>query len=132
MFKDIKMENIAGKYRHLERDEEGKHRYLFLHSTFLPAGPVTMSFDFQNYSMVALKGTPVASVWQHPGPHAGAFSLYIVMCSMVDTIPSGVHCARSLHANCWLRAPGNLQNSRKGDLIQENSLLPGTYKVQED
>lgn len=85
------MENTAGRYEHLNRDEEGKCGYLFLHPAFPPAGPITVGFGFQSYSMVASKGTPMASAWQHPGPHVCAFSLYIMMCCMLDTSPSGLH-----------------------------------------
>lgn len=87
---DSKMENTVGRYEHLNRGDESKRGYLFLHPAFPPAGPITMGFGLQSYSPVAPKGTPVASAWQHPGPHACAFS-YIVVCRTSDTSPSGLH-----------------------------------------
>lgn len=85
------MENTAGRYEHLNRNEEDKHGYLFLHPAFPPAVLITMGFGFQSSSVVAPKGIPVASVWQQPGPHACAFSLYIVICLVLDTSPLGLN-----------------------------------------
>lgn len=47
------MENTVGRYEHLNRDDESKRGYLFLHPAFPPAGPITMGFGLQSYSPVA-------------------------------------------------------------------------------